>query len=118
MMCAIELSFLSPSMKALKFPHTYVLSSLFIFMLMVQAIPGVSKIKEGDNPATWMLEVSNVAVENRLGVDFAEIYEKSSLYRSVHSSFPLTLLSSLSFGKIVGSFVENRANTCLHFLSL
>ncbi|CAM6029266.1 unnamed protein product [Sphagnum balticum] len=46
-----------------------------------EAIPGVSKIKEGDNPATWMLEVSNVAVENRLGVDFAEIYEKSSLYR-------------------------------------
>ncbi len=76
-------------MKALKFPHTYILSCLFDSMLMVQAIPGVSKIKEGDNPATWMLEASNVAVENRLGVDFAEIYEKSSLYRSVHSSFPL-----------------------------
>jgi ABC-type multidrug transport system ATPase subunit len=46
-----------------------------------EAIPGVSKIKEGDNPATWMLEASNVSVESRLGVDFAEIFEKSSLYR-------------------------------------
>jgi ABC-type multidrug transport system ATPase subunit len=46
-----------------------------------EAIPGVSKIKEGDNPATWMLEASNVSVESKLGVDFAEIFEKSSLYR-------------------------------------
>jgi hypothetical protein len=62
------------------------LSSLRISTWVVQAIPGVSKIKEGDNPATWMLEASNVSVESKLGVDFAEIFEKSSLYRSVHSS--------------------------------
>ncbi|KAH7427104.1 hypothetical protein KP509_10G030800 [Ceratopteris richardii] len=44
-----------------------------------QAIPGVPRIREKYNPATWMLEVSNVSQEQRLGVDFAEIYKKSSL---------------------------------------
>lgn len=46
-----------------------------------EAIPGVSKITEGYNPATWMLEVSNVEEEMQLGVDFADIYLKSSLYQ-------------------------------------
>ena len=46
-----------------------------------QAIPGVPKIKEGYNPATWMLDVSTVAVETQLGVDFAEIYANSELYQ-------------------------------------
>jgi ABC-type multidrug transport system ATPase subunit/ABC-type multidrug transport system permease subunit len=44
-------------------------------------IPGVSKIKEGYNPATWMLEVSASAQESMLGVDFTEIYQKSELYK-------------------------------------
>ncbi|KAA8550206.1 hypothetical protein F0562_001890 [Nyssa sinensis] len=46
-----------------------------------EAVPGVPKIKEGYNPATWMLEVSSSAVEAQLDVDFAEIYANSSLYR-------------------------------------
>lgn len=46
-----------------------------------KAIPGVTKIKEGYNPATWMLEVTSTAVEAQLGVDFAEIYANSDLYR-------------------------------------
>ncbi|KAG6550030.1 hypothetical protein Mapa_008543 [Marchantia paleacea] len=45
-----------------------------------EAVPGVPKIKEGYNPATWMLEVSSMAVEQRLGIDFADYYKKSSLY--------------------------------------
>jgi hypothetical protein len=45
----------------------------------MQAIPGVPKITPGYNPATWMLEVSNVSVENQLSIDFAEIYTKSPL---------------------------------------
>jgi hypothetical protein len=72
----------------LLFSLSLCVSSLRISTWVVQAIPGVSKIKEGDNPATWMLEASNVSVESKLGVDFAEIFEKSSLYRSVHSSNP------------------------------
>ncbi|XP_041993830.1 pleiotropic drug resistance protein 2-like isoform X2 [Salvia splendens] len=47
-----------------------------------EAIPGVPKIKEGYNPATWMLEVSSSAVEGQMDVDFAEIYANSALYRN------------------------------------
>ncbi|KAL0299041.1 UNVERIFIED_CONTAM: Pleiotropic drug resistance protein 2 [Sesamum radiatum] len=46
-----------------------------------QAVPGVPEIKEGYNPATWMLEVSTPAMEAQLNVDFAEIYANSDLYR-------------------------------------
>ncbi|MFS7980698.1 putative ABC-type maltose transporter [Helianthus anomalus] len=44
-------------------------------------IEGVAKIKDGYNPATWMLEVSTSSQELALGVDFAEIYQNSELYR-------------------------------------
>ncbi|CAN0858781.1 ABC transporter G family member 29 [Linum grandiflorum] len=44
-----------------------------------ESIPGVPKIKEKYNPATWMLEVSSLAAEVRLGIDFAEHYKRSSL---------------------------------------
>ncbi|PIN25403.1 Pleiotropic drug resistance proteins (PDR1-15), ABC superfamily [Handroanthus impetiginosus] len=46
-----------------------------------EAVPGVTKIKEGYNPATWMLEVTSSAVEAQLDVDFAEIYANSALHR-------------------------------------
>ncbi|KAE8705118.1 Pleiotropic drug resistance protein 3 [Hibiscus syriacus] len=46
-----------------------------------EGIEGVSKIKDGYNPATWMLEVSTAAQELALGVDFADIYKNSDLYR-------------------------------------
>ncbi|KAF3678437.1 Pleiotropic drug resistance protein 5 [Capsicum annuum] len=47
-----------------------------------QSVPGVPKIEVGYNPATWMLEVSNTAVEAQLQLDFAGIYANSELYRS------------------------------------
>ncbi|KAE8709742.1 hypothetical protein F3Y22_tig00110328pilonHSYRG00302 [Hibiscus syriacus] len=46
-----------------------------------EAVAGVPKIKEGYNPATWMLEISSTAVTAQLDVDFSEIYAKSELYR-------------------------------------
>ncbi|KAI4355588.1 hypothetical protein L6164_004346 [Bauhinia variegata] len=46
-----------------------------------EAIPGVPKIKDKYNPATWMLEVSSIAAEVRLGIDFAEHYKSSSLHQ-------------------------------------
>ncbi|WOL15670.1 hypothetical protein Cni_G24451 [Canna indica] len=46
-----------------------------------EAIPGIPKITEGYNPATWMLEVSSSAVEASMNLDFAEIYARSSLYQ-------------------------------------
>ncbi|KAK1577774.1 hypothetical protein Q3G72_024687 [Acer saccharum] len=46
-----------------------------------EAVPGVPKIKEKYNPATWMLEVSSVAAEVRLNMDFAEYYKSSALHQ-------------------------------------
>ncbi|KAG4189982.1 hypothetical protein ERO13_A07G002800v2 [Gossypium hirsutum] len=44
-------------------------------------INGVSKIKEGYNPATWVLEVTTRPQEEILGVKFADVYKRSDLYR-------------------------------------
>ncbi|KAK8989859.1 hypothetical protein V6N11_064273 [Hibiscus sabdariffa] len=55
--------------------------SIDIFEVFDEGIEGVSKIKDGYNPATWMLELSTTAQELALGVDFADIYKKSDLYR-------------------------------------
>ncbi|XP_042434500.1 ABC transporter G family member 42-like isoform X2 [Zingiber officinale] len=46
-----------------------------------EAIPGIPKMQEKYNPATWMLEVSSVASEERLGMDLAEYYRSSDLFR-------------------------------------
>nr|QVT92313.1 ABC transporter [Salvia miltiorrhiza] len=45
-----------------------------------EAIEGVSKIRNGYNPATWMLEVTSSAQELHLGADFADLYKNSELY--------------------------------------
>ncbi|KAL2654248.1 hypothetical protein R1flu_022376 [Riccia fluitans] len=45
-----------------------------------EAVPGAPKIAEGYNPATWMLEVSSVGIETKLGIDFADVYESSDLF--------------------------------------
>lgn len=59
------------------------MNSLFYLSFLLQTVPGVPKITDGYNPATWMLEVSSNAVESQLDVDFAEIYSNSDLYRYV-----------------------------------
>ena len=46
-----------------------------------EGIEGVPKLQEGINPATWMLEISTVSAEERLGRDFSEIYNESDLFR-------------------------------------
>ncbi|XP_061340282.1 ABC transporter G family member 39-like isoform X3 [Gastrolobium bilobum] len=45
------------------------------------AIHGVPKIKDGYNPATWMLDISSTSMEAQLDVNFAEIYANSNLYQ-------------------------------------
>ncbi|KAM0897411.1 hypothetical protein ACQ4PT_022583 [Festuca glaucescens] len=47
-----------------------------------EGIQGVSKIKDGYNPATWMLEVTTVGQEQMLGVNFSNIYKNSELNQS------------------------------------
>eukprot|EP00884_Botryococcus_braunii_P004769 jgi/Botrbrau1/14293/Bobra.0369s0007.1 len=39
------------------------------------AIPGVSPIQEGTNPATWMLDISTVGAEERMGLDLALVFQ-------------------------------------------
>ncbi|WJX17921.1 hypothetical protein P8452_07779 [Trifolium repens] len=46
-----------------------------------EGIQGVSKIEDGCNPAAWMLEVTSSTKEVELGIDFAEVYKSSELYR-------------------------------------
>ena len=46
-----------------------------------ESVQGVQRAPEGLNPATWMLEVTMPGNEERLGVDFAEVYEQSKLNR-------------------------------------
>ncbi|XP_068322624.1 pleiotropic drug resistance protein 1-like isoform X2 [Pyrus communis] len=46
-----------------------------------EGIDNVSKIRDGYNPATWMLEVTSSAKEIAMEIDFAEVYKKSELYR-------------------------------------
>ncbi|XP_062091838.1 pleiotropic drug resistance protein 2-like isoform X4 [Humulus lupulus] len=47
-----------------------------------EAISGVPKIKDACNPATWMLDISTPAFEAQLGIDFAETYKNSGLYKT------------------------------------
>ncbi|MED6171515.1 transcription factor [Stylosanthes scabra] len=46
-----------------------------------EAIKGVPKIKDGYNPATWMLEVTSHGKEASLMVDFTDQYKTSELHR-------------------------------------
>ncbi|KAL6614945.1 hypothetical protein ACP70R_037215 [Stipagrostis hirtigluma subsp. patula] len=46
-----------------------------------QNITGVH-IRDGYNPATWMLEVTSTGQEEILGVNFAEAYKNSEMYRT------------------------------------
>ncbi|XP_004501294.1 pleiotropic drug resistance protein 1-like [Cicer arietinum] len=46
-----------------------------------EGINGVPKIKNSYNPATWMLEVTSEAQEEAIGVNFADLYKNSDLYR-------------------------------------
>ncbi|XP_058191671.1 pleiotropic drug resistance protein 3-like isoform X2 [Rhododendron vialii] len=45
-------------------------------------ISGVPTIKSNYNPATWMLEVTSTSAEAGLGIDFAQVYKNSVLYKN------------------------------------
>nr|TKW03626.1 hypothetical protein SEVIR_7G053300v2 [Setaria viridis] len=59
-----------------------------------QAIPGVPMIKDDYNPSTWMLEVTSQSMETYLGVNFAQIYRESSLYKNDRKGL-FTILGSM-----------------------
>lgn len=51
-----------------------------------QKINGVPRCPSGYNPATWMLEATTPAIEERIGQDFAELYRTSEQYKEVEAS--------------------------------
>ncbi|KAK9152792.1 hypothetical protein Sjap_000272 [Stephania japonica] len=50
-----------------------------------QKIDGIPPIPDGYNPATWMLEISTPAAEQRIGEDFSNIYKNSDQFRDVEA---------------------------------
>jgi len=52
-----------------------------MYTLVLKGIQGVKKIKDGYNPATWMLEITTSSKEIELGIDFAELYKNSEFNR-------------------------------------
>ena len=57
------------------------LIDLFGPLLFIQSIPSIPPIPSSYNPATWMLEISTPAAEERIGEDFAVIHRNSNQYR-------------------------------------
>lgn len=57
----------------------------FIFMVVFlsarQGVSGIPPIPSGYNPATWVLEVTTPAFEEKIGSDFAAIYKNSAQFR-------------------------------------
>ncbi|KAK3025042.1 hypothetical protein RJ639_043320 [Escallonia herrerae] len=45
-------------------------------------IPGVPKIRNNCNPATWILDVTSTTAEAEFALDFAQVYKTSALYES------------------------------------
>ncbi|KAF5957020.1 hypothetical protein HYC85_004245 [Camellia sinensis] len=70
-----------------------------------EAIPGVTKIKEKYNPATWMLEASSIAVEVRLGIDFADYYKSSNLYQD--NTTDLTTIIGAMYAAVLFVGIKN-----------
>lgn len=52
---------------------------VILLYMIPQAIPGVAPLPGGLNPATWMLDISTVSAETKLGHDFADVYAASDL---------------------------------------
>ncbi|KAG7637916.1 ABC transporter G family member 31 [Arabidopsis thaliana] len=60
--------------------HSQVLVDYF------QGINGVPPISSGYNPATWMLEVTTPALEEKYNMEFADLYKKSDQFREVEAN--------------------------------
>uniref|UniRef100_A0A803LXC5 ABC transporter domain-containing protein n=1 Tax=Chenopodium quinoa TaxID=63459 RepID=A0A803LXC5_CHEQI len=83
-----------------------------------QGIDGIPPIPDGYNPATWMLEVTTPAVEERLGQDFANIYQNSNQFREVEAfieqgSIPPPGSKPLHFNTIFSQDIISQFQLCL-----
>ncbi|KAJ4889359.1 ABC transporter G family member 34 [Raphanus sativus] len=44
-------------------------------------VQGVLEIKDGYNPATWMLDITTPSMESQMCVGFAQLFTNSSIHR-------------------------------------
>ncbi|KAI6672615.1 hypothetical protein NL676_000521 [Syzygium grande] len=63
-------------------PTTLTFENVGYFVETPKSIPGVPKIKDNYNPATWMLEITSPSLESQLGIDYAIIYKESDQGRT------------------------------------
>ncbi|KAM7501809.1 hypothetical protein LguiB_000713 [Lonicera macranthoides] len=82
-----------------------------------QNIDGIPPITSGYNPATWMLEISTPAAEQRLGLDFAETYKNSQQFRDVEAyiermSVPPAGFEPLKFASVYSQKTMFQFKTC------
>ncbi|XP_074276949.1 ABC transporter G family member 39-like [Silene latifolia] len=104
-----------------------------------EAIRRVPKLKEGYNPATWMLDITSPQMETELNVDFAKLYANSSFYKknqeiveelsiprpgsgdihfpTAHSQ-PLGVQFKACFWKQYRSYWQNPSYSGVHFLMM
>ncbi|XP_056687617.1 ABC transporter G family member 31 isoform X2 [Spinacia oleracea] len=83
-----------------------------------QGIDGIPRIPDGYNPATWMLEITAPAIEERLGKDFTSIYRNSSQFREVEAlikqkSKPLPGSEPLRFDTTFSQHIISQFWLCL-----
>ncbi|CAN6929218.1 unnamed protein product [Brassica oleracea] len=74
-----------------------------------ERIPGVPKIQKNCNPATWMLDITSKYTEEQLGMDFAQAYKDSTLYKE--NKLMVEQLSSASVGSDALSFPSRFSQT-------
>mmetsp|Transcript_9242 Transcript_9242/g.27733 ORF Transcript_9242/g.27733 Transcript_9242/m.27733 type:complete len:1604 (+) Transcript_9242:484-5295(+) len=84
-----------------------------------QSIKGVTPIREGINPATWVLEVTMPGAEARLKVDFAEQFRASEVCRCnerliAELSVPREGSEPLSFATVYSQGRWSQFTTLLH----
>ncbi|XP_065878338.1 pleiotropic drug resistance protein 1-like isoform X2 [Euphorbia lathyris] len=83
-----------------------------------EEIEGVPKIRDGYNPATWMLEITSMAQEEALGLNFSNIYKNSELFRRNQSlieelSSPLPGSKDLCFRSRYSQSFVTQCRACL-----
>ena len=77
---------LGPQLDALRLQ---VVSTSVPDRIFLQGIENVPRLTPGLNPPSWMLEISTIGREEEIGVDFAEVFLASDLFRQVSLPLPL-----------------------------
>ncbi|KAK1370341.1 hypothetical protein POM88_036433 [Heracleum sosnowskyi] len=75
-------------------------------MHVQEVIPGALRIRDTFNLATWMVEVSSIAAERQLGIDFAEHNKSVALHQD--SSTCLSVITGAMFAGVVFAGINNR----------